>query len=545
MRRTPVLLLLAGAGALSLSLGGAACRRDASRATTQTTVPPPPATPTPATSALVMSPKSENYNLQALAFTRDGKRLYADGGPAGFFVWDVASGKQLAALGNGGYRDVSVFGELANGHDVVVLTNNGLLAVTSLDDGKQRWFLPRLDRPANITALALAPDGVNGVVAKGDGTLGVWDIATHTSKRTFAARTHDIVTRVEYLGPDGAELITAGSSSTPEAADARVRVWDVKSGTIVSTFEGPPENVAHLAVTPDGTRAVTVSLDASIRVWDVKSGTELQSFDLANQGEAFVVRGAGSGVRITRDGRRVLTAWPGSVCAWDVASRSRIACVSTRVDGLALSPDDRFVAYSAGTEVVVRPMETFGAGEDGGAPAPWLVWPRAPTTWSVARGASVPAPLLASSATTVADEACAVLALLSGDVSTKRLSEDSKGPPPESMWLATLPPSSERVTNPDGIPNADRVLEIMRRGPGRSCYAHARDANPEVAGKLTFAINVDANGAVTTVTARPSTGGLDQLSACVTAVLHRASFDAPPKGKGTIHATFVFAPPGK
>ena len=542
MRRTHALLLIAGVCALSLGLSGVACRRDASRATTQP-VPAPSVTPTPATSALLMSPKSEYSVLGALAFTRDGKRLYADGGGAGFFVWDVASGKQLASTVNGGYGGVRVFGELASGHDVVVLTGNALLALTSLDDGKQRWFLQPLDRPANITALALAPDGANGVVAKGDGTLGVWDIATHTSKRTFATRTRDIVTCAEYLGADGAELITAGSSSTPDGADARVRVWDVKSGTIVRTFEGPPENVAHLAVTPDGTRAVTVSLDASIRVWDVKSGKELQSFDLALQGEMPAVRGAGRGVRITRDGGRVLTAWPGSVCAWDVASRSRIACVSTRVDGLALSPDDRFVAYSAGTEIVVRSMETIGAGEDGGAPAPWVAWPRAPSTWSVERGASVPAPALASSATTaVADEARAVLALLSGDVSTKRLNEAADAPTPAPLPLPQT--TIEGVMNPDAIPNAERVM-ASRRPLIRNCYVRARASNPDTAGKMTLAITVDASGAVTSVKATHSTGGLAQLAACVSAVFRRVSFDAPPKGQGTLHATFVFAPPPK
>jgi WD40 repeat protein len=54
--------------------------------------------------------------------------------------------------------------------------------------------------------------------------------------------------------------------------DNTVRVWDVASGQCTATLEGHTASVYSVALTSDGTRAVSGSDDNTVRVWDVASG---------------------------------------------------------------------------------------------------------------------------------------------------------------------------------------------------------------------------------------------------------------------------------
>ena len=76
--------------------------------------------------------------------------------------------------------------------------------------------------------------------------------------------------RVESLAvtPDGTKAVSA-------SADATLRIWDIQSGRALHTLEGHSAGVWSVAVTPDGTRAVSASFDATLRVWDLDSGRTL------------------------------------------------------------------------------------------------------------------------------------------------------------------------------------------------------------------------------------------------------------------------------
>src|SRR5665647_355733 len=64
--------------------------------------------------------------------------------------------------------------------------------------------------------------------------------------------------------PDGTRAVSA-------SVDKTLRVWDLASGETLRTLEGHSALVSAVAVTPDGTRAVSASHDHTLRVWDLAS----------------------------------------------------------------------------------------------------------------------------------------------------------------------------------------------------------------------------------------------------------------------------------
>nr|AXV46582.1 WD40 repeat-containing protein [Arthrobacter sp.] len=64
--------------------------------------------------------------------------------------------------------------------------------------------------------------------------------------------------------------------------DGTVRLWDLATGTTLHTLEGHTHEVTAVAVTPDGTRAITTSRDGTARLWDLESAKRLQVFVLAS-----------------------------------------------------------------------------------------------------------------------------------------------------------------------------------------------------------------------------------------------------------------------
>ena len=93
--------------------------------------------------------------------------------------------------------------------------------------------------------------------------------------------------------PDGTRAVSASDDRT-------LRVWDLATGKSLASLEGHTNAVFGVAVTPDGTRAVSASEDTTLRVWDLATGRSLASLE----GHTRAVLG----VAVTPDGTRAVSA---------------------------------------------------------------------------------------------------------------------------------------------------------------------------------------------------------------------------------------------
>ena len=112
--------------------------------------------------------------------------------------------------------------------------------------------------------------------------------------------------------------------------------------TEVRTFKGHGGSVKQVAVSRDGTRALScsgVQGDRSVRLWEVATGREIRTFDTS--GKQILA------VRFSKDDRRAVGAgFGGDIYIWNVATGDLFTTLSTDkevVTDLDVTPDDRFL----------------------------------------------------------------------------------------------------------------------------------------------------------------------------------------------------------
>jgi WD40 repeat protein len=250
-----------------------------------------------------------------LAFNADGT-LLATGTADGVIVWDVATGKERATLGDG---------------------SGPALCLAFTADGK--------------TVVAGSAAGVK-----------LWDLGTGKA-RTFPNKAATPLT----LAADGSAFLTPGEGDT-------IQVWDLIHGKEPATLRiGMPRD-ASLTLAPDGRLLAGVRSDRTIHIWDTASGRELAhvravpsdwdtSWKLAPLPMAFTPDGTflAYSWRLWTIGRFIIasTIENGGVVVWDTANgkHSLFAREDVSVPVLAVTPDGLTLACT----VVPTPKGGFVA----------------------------------------------------------------------------------------------------------------------------------------------------------------------------------------
>ncbi|MFS8005266.1 putative transcription factor WD40-like family [Helianthus anomalus] len=92
-----------------------------------------------------------------------------------------------------------------------------------------------------------------------DQKLIIWDLQHSLARCT--CEHEDGVACLTWLG--GGRYVATG------CVDGRVRIWDSLSGECVKTLRGHTGPIQSLAVSPDGTRLLSVALDETARVFEI------------------------------------------------------------------------------------------------------------------------------------------------------------------------------------------------------------------------------------------------------------------------------------
>jgi WD40 repeat protein len=216
---------------------------------------------------------------------------------------------------------------------------------------RQMRTLPGGPANASISDLAVSDDGKRIFSAhgwlNGPGEVKAWD--AETGREQFTFKGHSRGARCVALSGDGTRAVSGGNDQT-------VKVWDANTGKEQLTFKGHVARggapVTAVAISGDGKWVVSGS-GRTVKVWDADTGKERLSF-LAHPGRV-------SGVAIRRDGRQIVTAGgedskPGEVKVWDAetgAEKLSLRGHTAAVNRVALSGDGKCIV-SGGQEGVVR-----------------------------------------------------------------------------------------------------------------------------------------------------------------------------------------------
>jgi WD40 repeat protein len=288
---------------------------------------------------------AEDYSLNALAFSPDGKLLAAgDGGPH-LRVWEVATGKELQA--RPGHQGAALFVRflpdgktvLSAGHDTAHLWEGATgrpLRRFEFRDGL--WRAPSTD-------LDLSSDGRFLAVWGLFVPLSIWDVGSGSIRATING------TKLQHgamrFSPDGKTLVVAYRRVLAHHRDpdvSTVRLLEVPTGKELHNFGKHPGSVRSLLFSEDGKHLI-VSADA-VHLWDLASKKQLPRFP--KEAPALYA---------SCPGGKYLLSGSGGLGLWKLATGNRLQLIQqfeTSADGsdlvwagaplLALSPDSRLVA---------------------------------------------------------------------------------------------------------------------------------------------------------------------------------------------------------
>jgi WD40 repeat protein len=218
-------------------------------------------------------------NINALAFTPDGKKLVV-GGYHELTVWDLADAKLEKRIHTRAERAYGLVflpdGKLAvaggrpgQEGDVRIYDLNGPArqadGVAVLDGVHDKGVLVAVlaDSDDAILALALSSDGKKLAAGGCDRLVRVWDLGPGYDKakaETPIENHADWVFGVAF-SPDGKYLLTA-------SRDKNAKVWDLAARESVATFPEHQNGVYAVAITQDGKLGISVGEDNKVRYWE-------------------------------------------------------------------------------------------------------------------------------------------------------------------------------------------------------------------------------------------------------------------------------------
>ena len=197
-----------------------------------------------------------------------------------------------------------------------------------------------------VRSVAFSPDGTLLASAGGegfqeDGTIKLWDVATHENIATLEGHTDPVFSVV--FSPDG-RLLASGSG------DGTVRLWDVATHENIATLEGHEFEVASVAFSPDGTLLASASLSFSFFDANSDDGT-IKLWDVATKQNIATLQVIATSVAFSPDGTTLASGTlDGTVELWDVATRENIATLEGHaywVWSVSFSPDGTTLASGA------------------------------------------------------------------------------------------------------------------------------------------------------------------------------------------------------
>jgi WD40 repeat protein len=252
----------------------------------------------------------------------------------------VARGEMIEALET--TRLEGVVGILhadAGSVDSVAFSPDGRTLASGSQDGTVRlWDVathkelgsPFMANNVSFSSVTFSPDGRTVAAASDNGTVFLWDVATHKQLGS-ALIASSVSFRIVAFSPDGRTVAAA-------AADGTVFLWDVASHTqLGSLLTG---SVDSLAFSPDGRTLATAVADGTVFLWDVASHTQLGS-PLTSS-----TTGPVGSLAFSHDGRTLAAGFGnGRLQLWDAATHKRLGSPLTgdasAVDSLVFSPDGR------------------------------------------------------------------------------------------------------------------------------------------------------------------------------------------------------------
>ncbi len=249
----------------------------------------------------------------------------------------------------------------------VAFSPDGQLLASASDDGTIRLWNVATHQPAGaaipggsqMLSLAFSPDGQTLAAGISNATVRLWDVAGGYWRGQPMANNPGSVFSLAF-SPDGKQLAGGGTVES-------IYLWDMATGQRVGQpLTGHTNGVTRVSFSPDGKTLAGGSRDGTVQLWDAASDQPL--------GEPLTATAPNiTSVAFSPDGKALAASSGsnGNVVVWDVAAKPPVLAASlsghtANVTSVAFSPDGTVLA-SAGVDASVR-LWNVAARSPAGAP---------------------------------------------------------------------------------------------------------------------------------------------------------------------------------
>ncbi|MDJ0675879.1 MAG: DnaJ domain-containing protein [Calothrix sp. MO_167.B42] len=178
------------------------------------------------------SPYSHNGFVNSITFSADGKFLASGSADKTVRIWRCYTGQLKRTL---------------NGHSGAVLS------------------------------VVFSPDGKTVVSGSVDKTIRIWDLHSFGEPQTITGHLDAVTTvaireasSLRLIAPNGNILVSASQDST-------IKLWNLHTGELISTFTEHSAPITSIAITPNGQILASSSIDGTIKLWNFHNGKLLQT----------------------------------------------------------------------------------------------------------------------------------------------------------------------------------------------------------------------------------------------------------------------------
>ena len=223
---------------------------------------------------LLYTYRGHSSEVDAVAWSPDGKRIASGSRDTTVQVWDASTGSNVLTYTGHSFYGVNAIYDV----NAVVWSPDGKHIASGGDDKTvQVWdaitgkkVLTYTGHSYRVRAVAWSPDGKRIASGRDDGTVQVWNAAGGDSVATTGANVftywgHSDRVDAVVWSPDGKRIASGSDDST-------VQVWDATTGGNVLTYKGHSNGVDAVAWSPDGKRIASGSYDGTVQVWDATTG---------------------------------------------------------------------------------------------------------------------------------------------------------------------------------------------------------------------------------------------------------------------------------